>query len=234
MGLFDFLFKTNTNNTKINEEINIGEKYEQELYETYGNCNPLPRFGLNILFITDTHNCLAYTDKHVNYLKSINSSDYDLCIILGDLSALDIDEIKRIIPDEKLYGVVGNHDSINFLEENNVKNLNGKVITCKGVKIAGIMGSNRYKEKDYGMQTHEESIELSEQMESADILISHDKAYIFDRHDNVHDGLKGITNYIYKNHIPLHIHGHLHEEFEEILKNGTKSICLYQIKLLEL
>ena len=84
------------------------------------------------------------------------------------------------------------------------------------------------------MQTHEESIELSEQMESADILISHDKAYIFDRHDNVHDGLKGITNYIYKNHIPLHIHGHLHEEFEEILKNGTKSICLYQIKLLEL
>lgn len=234
MGLFDFLFKTNTNNTKINEEINIGEKYEQELYETYDNCNPLPRFGLNILFITDTHNCLAYTDKHVNYLKSINSSDYDLCIILGDLSALDIDEIKRIIPDEKLYGVVGNHDSINFLEENNVKNLNGKVITCKGVKIAGIMGSNRYKEKDYGMQTHEESIELSEQMESADILISHDKAYIFDRHDNVHDGLKGITNYIYKNHIPLHIHGHLHEEFEEILKNGTKSICLYQIKLLEL
>lgn len=234
MGLFDFLFKTNTNNTKINEEINIGEKYEQELYEIYGDCKTLPKFGLNILFITDTHNCLAYTDKHVNYLKSINSSDYDLCIILGDLSALDIDEIKRIIPDEKLYGVVGNHDSINFLEENNVKNLNGKVITCKGVKIAGIMGSNRYKEKDYGMQTHEESIELSEQMESADILISHDKAYVFDRHDNVHDGLKGITNYIYKNHIPLHIHGHLHEEFEEILKNGTKSICLYQIKLLEL
>lgn len=236
MGLFDFLFKTNTtnNNTKIHEEINIGEKYEQELYEIYGDCRTLPKFGLNILFITDTHNCLAYTDKHVNYLKSINPSDYDLCLILGDLSALDIDEIKRIIPDEKLYGVVGNHDSINFLEENNVKNLNGKVITCKGVKIAGIMGSNRYKEKDYGMQTHEESIELSEQMESADILISHDKAYVFDRHDNVHDGLKGITNYIYKNHIPLHIHGHLHEEFEEILKNGTKSICLYQIKLLEL
>ena len=56
----------------------------------------------------------------------------------------------------------------------------------------------------------------------------------FDRNDNVHDGLKGITNYIYKNHIPLHIHGHLHEESEEILKNGTKSICLYQIKLLEI
>lgn len=234
MGLFDFLFRTTNNDTTIKEEINIGEKYEQELYEIYGNCKPMPTFGLKILFITDTHNCLAYTDKHLNYLKSIKSSEYDLCLILGDLSALDIDEIKRIVPDEKLYGVVGNHDSINFLEENNVKNLNGKVITCNGVKIAGIMGSNRYKDKDYGMQTHEESIELSNQMENADILISHDRAYVYDRNDNVHDGLKGITNYIYKNHIPLHIHGHLHEEFEETLKNGTKSICLYQIKLLEL
>lgn len=157
-----------------------------------------------------------------------------MCIILGDLSGLDINEIKKIVPSEKLFGVVGNHDSINFLEENKINNINGKVITCRGIKIAGIMGSNRYKDKDYGMQTHEESLELSEKMESADILISHDKAYVFDRNDSVHDGLKGITNYIYKNHIPLHIHGHLHEESEEILKNGTKSICLYQIKLLEI
>lgn len=84
------------------------------------------------------------------------------------------------------------------------------------------------------MLSQEESIELAKNMKSADILVSHDKAYIYDRHDNVHDGLKGITDYIYKNHIPLHIHGHLHEEYEEILKNGTKSICLYQIKLIEI
>ena len=80
MGLFDFLFRTTNNDTTIKEEINIGEKYEQELYEIYGNCKPMPTFGLKILFITDTHNCLAYTDKYLNYLESINSSDYDLCI----------------------------------------------------------------------------------------------------------------------------------------------------------
>lgn len=238
MNLLKFLFKKNivSNNEKfnINTSENIGEKFEQKLLNKYGSCKPLLNYGLKILFITDTHNCLAYTDKYLNYLKSINSSDYDLCIILGDLSGLDVDAVKRIVPPEKLFGVVGNHDSINFLEENKINNINGKVIICKGIKIAGIMGSNRYKDKDYGMQTHEESIELSEKMEVADILISHDKAYVFDRNDNVHDGLKGITNYIYKNHIPLHIHGHLHEEYEEILKNGTKSICLYQIKLLEI
>lgn len=239
MRLFDFLFKKKydeiqpktQNNTKITNE---GEKFEEKLFKKYGNCNPIQNYGLSILFITDTHNCLAYTDKYLNYLKSIKPEEYDLCLILGDLSGLDIDEIKRIVPAEKLFGIVGNHDSINFLEENNVTNINGKVITCKGVKIAGIMGSNRYKVGDYGMQTQEECMALVENMENADILISHDKAYIWDREDNVHDGLKGITEYLYKNHIPLHIHGHLHYEFEEILKNGTKSIGLYQIKLLNL
>ena len=43
-----------------------------------------------------------------------------------------------------------------------------------------------------------------------------------------------ITKYLYENHIPLHIHGHLHEESEEILKNGTKSICLCMAKCMEL
>lgn len=54
------------------------------------------------------------------------------------------------------------------------------------------------------------------------------------QYGDAHDELKGVTQYIYKNHIPLHIHGHLHEETEEILKNGTKSIGLYKIKVLEL
>ncbi len=241
MGLLDFFLNKfiSKNNTTLNvvEEVNttnIGEEFEEKLLNEFGKCKELYPFGLKILFITDTHNCLAYTDKYINYLKSLNPDDYDLCLLLGDLSGLDIDAIKNLVPTEKLFGVVGNHDSIDFLDVNGVNNINGKVIDCKGIKIAGIMGSNRYKEKDYGMQTHEESIELAEKMEVADILISHDRAYIFDRRDVVHDGLKGITRYIYKNHVPLHIHGHLHEEMEEILKNGTKSIGLYQIKLLEL
>lgn len=233
MNIFEFLFKKN-NVKNETASSNIGEKYEEELLSEFGNCNLQQNFGLKILFITDTHNCLAYTDKFLNYLKTIKSTDYDICLLLGDLSGLDIDEIKQIIPDDKLFGIVGNHDSIDVLEKNGIKNINGKVITCKNVRIAAIMGSNRYKEGTYGMQTQEESLELAEKMEQADILISHDKAYIYDRNDNVHDGLKGITYYIYKNHIPLHIHGHLHEEMEENLKNGAKSIGLFQIKLLEI
>lgn len=227
-----WLFKRNkkTQESKIK---NKGEIFEEKLLQEYGPCRPNENLGLKILFITDTHNCLAYTDKYINYIKSLNQEDYDICLILGDLSGSDFETIKAIIPDEKLYGIVGNHGSINALEANNIKNINGQVIECKGVKIAAIMGSNRYKSGTYGMITQEECSDLAKNMNSADILVSHDKAYVFDRNDNVHDGLRGITEYIYKNHIPLHIHGHLHEEMEETLKNGTKSIGVYQIKLME-
>lgn len=218
----------------IEKENNIGEQYENDLYIQYGDCKEYMPFGINILFITDTHNCLAYTDKYLNYLKSFKITDYDICLILGDVSGLDIDAIKNIIPKEKLFGIVGNHDSIDSLEVNNITNIHGKVIECRGVRIAAIMGSNRYKQGDYGMITQEESIEVAKSMENADILVSHDKAYIWDKNDKVHDGLKGITYYLYKNHVPIHIHGHLHEEYEELLKNGTKSIGLFQIKLLQL
>jgi Icc-related predicted phosphoesterase len=210
---------------------NIGEKFELKLLKKYGKCNELKKYGINILFITDTHNCLSNSEEH---LKNINSSDFDICITLGDISGNDFEIIKKYIPINKLYGIVGNHDSLDSLEQNGIVNINGKILECKGVKIAAIMGSNRYKNGDYGMITQEECLELEQNMKAADILVSHDKAYIYDRHDNVHDGLKGITDYIYRNHIPLHIHGHLHEQSEEILKNGTKSICLYQITLIEI
>lgn len=235
MSFFEFLFNRKSNiDITEKKNLNQGEMFENELLDKYGKCRLYKKFNLKVLFITDTHNCLAYTDKYLNYLKSIDTLDYDICLLLGDFSGLDLDEIKNVIPDEKLYGIVGNHDSIELLDKNGIKNINGKVISCKGIKIAAIMGSNRYKEGNYGMQTQDESLKLVENMEEADILISHDRAYVYDWNDNVHDGLKGVTYYIYKNHIPIHIHGHLHEEMEEILKNGTKSMGVYQIKLIEI
>ena len=213
---------------------NIGEVFETKLLKKYGNCNVLINYGLKILFITDTHNCLAHSDSEINHLKNLASLGFDLCLTLGDISGSDFDIIKNIIPENKIYGIVGNHDSLDTLDVNNIRNINGQVIKCKGVKIAAIMGSNKYKDGNYGMMSQEDSLNLEQNMPASDILISHDRAYVYDKHDNVHDGLKGITDYIYRNHIPLHIHGHLHEEFEETLKNGTKSICLYKIKLLEI
>ena len=134
----------------------------------------------------------------------------------------------------KIYGLLGNHDGLDRFEESKIRNLNGKVITVNNVRIAGLQGSHRYKTGDYGMYTHEESIQLANEIPEADILVSHDRPFIKDNNDNVHDGLKGVTYYCYKNHVKLEIHGHLHEESEETLKNGTKVLGKYKVDIIKL
>lgn len=209
------------------------KNYEDILLKKYGKANKYEKHYLKILFITDTHDCLSYENDTLNYIKNIK--DYDYCILLGDHSATDLQIITQIVPKNKLCGILGNHDSWDKYEQFGINNISEKVIEIKGVRIAGISGSYKYKNSnDYALYTHEESINIANKMEIADILVSHDKPFIEKQYGDAHDGLKGVTEYIYKNHIPLHIHGHLHEESETILENETKTICLYKAKILEL
>ena len=202
-----------SNREQLIEE-KIEKSYEDDLYKQYGRCRDIQKYNLKILFITDTHNCLTYDKECIEYIK--NAKDYDYCILLGDHSANDLDEITKMISKDKICGVLGNHDSWDKYEEYGINNIDGKIIEVNGVKIAGISGSFKYKNSDqYALYTHEESIEIADKMEYADILVSHDKPFTKDFHDNAHDGLKGITKYLYKNKVSLHIHGHLHEENEE-------------------
>ena len=39
---------------------------------------------------------------------------------------------------------------------------------------------------------------------------------------------------MYKNKIPINIHGHIHKNRLKMLKNGTKVQCVYGIELLEI
>ena len=209
------------------------KNYEEVLYKKYGKADKIQKYNLKLLFIADTHNCLKEGNETLKFIQE--QKGYDYCILLGDHSASDIEEILKVIPLNKICGILGNHDSWNKYENYGITNINGKFIDIKGIKIAGLGGGFKYKNSnEYVLYTHEESIQIANTIEKTDILITHDKAFIEDNNNPAHDGLKGITEYIYKNHIALHIHGHLHEEKEEILKNGTKSICLYMAKLLEL
>lgn len=207
--------------------------YEDILLKKYGIVDKYEKHNLKILFIADTHNCLKEGNETLKFIQE--QKNYDYCILLGDHSANDLQEILKIIPNNKIFGVLGNHDSWDKYSEYGINNIDGKVINVNGIRIAGISGSFKYKDSEnYALYTHEESIEVANKMGYADILISHDKPFTEDNHCPAHDGLKGITEYLYKNRVPLNIHGHLHEDSEQILKNGTKCIGLYMTKLLEL
>ena len=54
------------------------------------------------------------------------------------------------------------------------------------------------------------------------------------KEDVAHQGLFGITYYLYKNKIPYHIHGHIHNSYKNIMINGTKEISVYMYEYIEL
>ena len=82
--------------------------------------------------------------------------------------------------------------------------------------------------------THQESIDFLKNLDEVDILLSHDRPFLIDYKDSVHDGLKGITKYLYEKRVPYNIHGHLHKNEENELINGTKVIGVYGCELIEL
>ena len=201
-------------------------KYEEYLLKQYGNSDKINN-SITLLVIADTHGTLD-EDEFKQY---ISNKQYDICIMLGDHYNRDIDIILRYVDKSKIYGIKGNHD-YDYLSDYGITNINGQVIDINGVKILGMEGSFKYKQVDFPSFTQDGSIEFFKDKEKVDILVTHDKKFDPEKlRDPAHQGLIGITNYIYKNKIPVHIHGHIHENYQKELLNGTKeySVLGYEI-----
>lgn len=206
-------------------------KQSNRLLKVFGNArNKLPN-SIRLIIITDTHNMLDESQL-IEVVKK--HSNYDVCILLGDHSDTDIQKVIKYIPREKLYALLGNHD-INYIDNYKLNNLNGKIININGVKILGIQGSFKYKPVDFPSFTQEESIKFLLNKEQADILISHDGPFDDNMINNpAHQGLFGITYYLFKNNVKYNIHGHLHNNYDKILANGTIEKCLHGINYIEI
>jgi Icc-related predicted phosphoesterase len=185
-------------------------------------------FDLKALVIADTHGCLRDDEVPMDH-------NADVCLLLGDFSVRDLQIIKDRVTNIPIYGVLGNHDGFDLYEHCGIENIHGKVVEVKGVRVAGIQGSLRYKYSDMPLYTDDESVEIAESMDAADILISHDSPkYLHGTNDFAHSGLHGITRYCEKWSIPLNIHGHHHDPKEFVLDNGTRSICCYQVQVVQI
>ena len=155
--------------------------------------------------------------------------------MVGDHYNRDIEIILKYIDKNKLYGLLGNHD-YDYLSDYGINNLNGKVIYINGISILGMQGSFKYKSVDFPSFTEEESIKFFEDKECVDILISHDRKLDPSKvnRDPAHQGLIGITNYLYEKKVPIHIHGHIHDNYEQLMLNGTKEISVFGYRIVEI
>lgn len=204
-------------------------QYEEFLLKKYGKSDEV-NGSVSLLIISDTHGTLD-EESFSAYLKDKN---YDACIMLGDHYDRDIEIIIRNIDKSKLYGIKGNHD-YDYLTYYDIPNINGQIININGVKILGMEGSFKYKPVDFPSFTQDGSIVFLENKEKVDILVTHDKKFDPEKlKDPAHQGLIGITNYIYKNRIPIHIHGHIHEPYKKQWINGTTEYSVFGYEIIEI
>ena len=252
MGFFDFLKlkEQRTNNQLFENSQDLENEYltsmpsdniygfqkkfymqSNRLLKVFGNARNILPNRIKLLIITDTHNSL---DE--NELNSVINEhpDFNACLLLGDHSDNDIKKVLNYISKDKIYALLGNHDT-NYIDNYNLNNFNGQIIDINGVKLLGIQGSFKYKPVDFPSFTQEDSVRFLKDKEPVDILISHDGPFDDNMINNpAHQGLFGITYYLFKNKVKYNIHGHLHNEFEKRLANGTIEKSLYGITYIEL
>lgn len=207
------------------------KRKEEPDYEKTLKNNGINSFekDISLLVIADTHGDLALNKE---MQKKIMNQKYDVCCVLGDIHDYDFKIILKHIPKEKIIAILGNHDRFSLLSEYGLDDYNGKVIDINGVKIGAIQGSYKYKDESFPSFTHEESIKFLDRMPYVDILLSHDKPLTFDYKDPAHDGLKGITKYLYDKKVPINIHGHIHQSYLNTLKNGSQIKGVYCVEMI--
>ena len=191
------------------------------------------KLGLKLIVISDTHGYFAFDKTRLpEYMSKID--EYDLCVLLGDIHRYDLEQIVEIIPKEKILALRGNHDSYELYERVGIKEMSARTVTYKGVTFAGIEGSFRYKNGIYPSFTQYESLYQFEELQPADVLLSHDGMFENSKNDIAHAGLAGITKYIYEYSPVMHIHGHLHQSYSRVYDNGTVEKCVYLFEHFEI
>lgn len=99
----------------------------------------------------------------------------------------------------------------------------------------GIQGSFKYKPTNFLSFSHKESILFFDDKANVDILLSHDNRFDSGMDRNpAHQGLFDITYFLFKNKVPFHVHGHIHEEYEKEMINGAKEYSVFGYRVIKI
>ena len=205
---------------------------------------------------------LAVSDRVLDKLYSGQTrqayADVDLLIGCGDLPFYYLDFLTSAI-DAPLVYVRGNHDGgPQYAADGRVwrdvrggVDIHGKVVTRKGLILAGLQGSMRYKAHADYMYTEAEMRRVVAQLvprllwnrqrfgRALDILVTHSPAFgIHDRPDLPHTGFKVFLSFLRLFKPRYHLHGHIHiyrqDEVAQTQFEETTVVNVYPYRVIEM
>lgn len=205
---------------------------------------------------------LAVSDRVLDKLYSgtirQTYSDVDLMIGCGDLPFYYLDFLTSAI-DAPLVYVRGNHDegpqyAVDGRVWRDVRggvDIHGKVVARKGLILAGLQGSMRYKAHADYMYTEAEMRRVVAQLvprllwnrqrlgRALDVLVTHSPPFgIHDRSDLPHTGFKVFLSFLRLFKPRYHLHGHVHiyrqDEITQTQFEETTIVNVYPYRLLEM
>jgi Icc-related predicted phosphoesterase len=141
----------------------------------------------------------------------------DLIISCGDLPPSYLDFLESNLDVPLLY-VRGNHDGGYLASQyQGMTDLHGRIVTCRGLRIAGFEGSRRYNDGDVQYSDGEMRWSVMRTRFRAlwggpvDIVVSHAPPFgVHDAPDVCHRGFHALRSLIDTWHPSLLLHGHMH------------------------
>lgn len=205
---------------------------------------------------------LAVTDKVVDFIYSPNLvekfGDVDMVLSCGDLPYYYLEYIVTMLNVPLLY-VHGNHDppveytasGAQLTGPGGCTNIHGRLVQEKGIAIAGLEGSIRYKPAGKYQYTEpqmwRQALKLSPALlrnrlvtgRALDILLAHAPPFgIHNGRDRTHVGFKSFLWLMERFRPRYLLHGHRHVynplEVTETQYEGTTIINVYPYKVLEI
>lgn len=170
---------------------------------------------MKILLISDTESKALWDGKNPELIR-----EADLILSCGDLEPEYLSYLVTM-GTAPLYYVHGNHDDKYAIREpEGCESIEDKVVTFRGLRIAGLGGSRRYKE---GVNQYSEAemakraAKLKNKIRRAggvDILLTHAAAAgLGDAEDMAHRGFETFLDFMDTYQPAYLIHGHLHRSY---------------------
>lgn len=170
---------------------------------------------MKILILSDRENPSLW-----EYFQKEKLREADLILSCGDLKKEYLEFLVTMANCPLLY-VNGNHDARHAeYPPEGCDSLEDKVVTVKGLKIAGLGGSMRYKEGPFQYQPKEMEKRVSKLKKKIaeegglDILVTHAPVAGYgDRQDRAHQGFEAFDTLLRTCRVRYLIYGHVHKEY---------------------